>query len=723
MTFEEHAYRRISLLREAVMPQRVLLVGSEEPINRPLVASLRRALSMLGHQVFVVSAARHPDLIRAEAGFSGRGKELDLLSLTAILATFDPNTVIVAHSRWPLSAASQMWLDDHGIRLILLDSVSGSFPSDVTSSLVGWERGVLGGDDPGVLEVSLPVAVDSSLALNLHARGYPRLANVALLNPEHLRKSYPNVLRDLEAEGKIRNVVSPWHRINDRDLRGSVIHVYPPSSISSRRTQWNCLLSLQGGFLAVLPASLVLPPHLADHKAIYRYGGEHGLEATVTQILSGSQGHDASSHEADSDWESVVFLEDQLNTLLERQAERGVRNGSSTRPTRGAVVAITGWYGEHNLGDELILESLLQGLARVNPGGQSIVAAPRPGSVEREHGVVSAPRHEARSMVEVSHYADCLIVGGGGIWNDKAAAANGGLAGLFHEPKHSVVNLATLPVLFTAVGKPIAGIGLGVGPLSEESGKSLVRLMASMSDVLSVRDRNSLALLEKLGTSGASPRNGGDPAFAWKASDRLPRPLLTSSVRKLRIGVNVRVPDGGDARLISSSWKNLSGSLSAIAKATDCVFVGLPFHHQDVDAIGALFKSMVSAESHLMEFTRDVSQAAADLAECDLVISMRLHASILSHRSGVVAIGLRYEEKIGDYFAEVGEQERVVSPHSSEVAITSLILRTLEGRVQHMERLLPVVDALVESVTENLDSNLSSLIALSSPKKLEFWSV
>ncbi|MCU1515502.1 MAG: hypothetical protein JWQ75_223 [Pseudarthrobacter sp.] len=730
--FRAGVLARLESRRASSGALKILLVSSADPAGKAQVDGMRRALRMLGHQVFGVSATRHPGLVVKNEDAGGQGKVLSLPGVGRIVETFRPDVVLVANNPFPFDVASRAWAAEAGILLLLLDTHPGSLVTSRTLSSYDCYAADKPGRLPGLVNVPFRLGGDASLAMSLSLAKRPETVSFGLLDGPRLKAEYPGLFATLSGDPAIRGAgAGP---AEPTAIERALVHVHPPAIGSRRQAAWQCIQSILSGAAVVVPSTLNLPRHLAELPSVFEYDDEAQLRRLMDQLKGESGSLQRSAQAGALALRRTSLLEDQFHDLfagIEAAAsslplpvqQRIAGRRAVAAPARGQVVAVSGWYGERNLGDELILDTLLQGLERVNPHGQVVVAAPRPATVERDHSVAAVPRHEVKAAAQLANYADCLIVGGGGIWNDKSVARNGGLAGLFQDPKHSVVNLATLPVLFHALGKPVAGIGLGVGPLREESGRSLVRLMASFSAVLSVRDSHSRELLEGVGSSGAKATVDGDLAFAWSKPLRAPRVSGAGGQDRPLVAVNVRIPDDVDPLAEPHSWPGLAAALTALSVKFNCRFVGIPFQAEDSGELERLFSGLDGASCDVLPFTTDAAQVAADLGACDLVVAMRLHASILSHRMGVISVGLNYEDKIGDYFREVGEEQRLIAREDSEEQLTAVLTAAFEGRGHALGRLVPLVAELELHVREKLDENLRALLAAGKTSPVGFWSL
>jgi len=581
----------------------------------------------------------------------------------------------------------------------------------------------------GDTEAFLPGA-DASMFSDSKAWRKKSMALFGVADPKQLQLDYPALhsrLKDAE------DTLLPSENLGLHKKQDAAVWVYAPQKRMKKAESWAVLESLSSGALVLLPQEVAggyshLPGVLA-------YDGAEGLEIRMAEIRQGRLDVERIAEESLEVLMANYLYEDQFDRLFGQAAIRA--QGSNLPPTvaarfantwltnpqpPGAVVGVSGWYGERNVGDELILTSLVQGIHRASSSAQIVVASPKPSRVETDHGLAAYPRHEARAMAQMAEHADCLLVGGGGIWNDKAAARNGGLPGLFASPQYSVVNLATLPVMVRALGKPIAGVGLGVGPLDNPAGRSMVRLMASFCSVIGVRDESSKRALLDLGGAKLNVEVASDLAFAATIEHRAPR-LSPHSEMRLRLAVNVRPADPASGPATCEPWPGLESALAVLSKNDDWEVVGVPCHESDVVELRRLFDSAGLQSSVVLPFTVDPGQLAADLGAVDLVVSMRLHASILSHRKRIPVVGLNYEEKIAGYFREMGEEDRLVDQSDPPENIYELIKRSMENRFLLGRRLSDKVGKLEEDAQEALDAILTRLLKEAATPTIDFMAV
>ena len=706
---------------------KILFILTKDPAVGRHMDSLRRALMLQGHQLLAVSPGRHPGLISDEGTGELTRRVVSLGAVAGILAEFKPDIVLVPLSSHGVDADSRKWCDRSGTLLVSVDPL-GSKPGPegryhVFSNPADEEHA------PDGIGSLLPGA-DASMFSDGEERRRQAGTLFGVSDAELLLQHYPDLYRGLNDAGDtLLSSTAPGPTAG----ADAAVWIHPPQKRLKKAAAWTVMESLSSGALVLLPQEAARGySHLPG---VLAYRGTDGLEARMVEIRQGRFDVERAAQESREALIRDYLYEDQFDRLFEQVAalaslgqlpasvaSRFLDRWSLNPQPAGRVVGISGWYGERNVGDELILTSLVQGIRRVSPSTQVVVASPKPSRVEADHGLAAYPRHEARAMAQMAEYADCLLVGGGGIWNDKAAARNGGLAGLFSSPRHSVVNLATLPVMFQALGKPVAGVGLGVGPLNDPSGRALVRLMASLCSVLSVRDEVSKNTLADLGGPMPEVQVASDLAFAIRFEPREPRQAAPTP-GKLRLAVNVRAADTAAGPAPVGFWPGLTAALADLANDGDCEIVGIPCHVDDEGELRRLFDSAGLQSSVVLPFVVDASQLAADLSTVDVMVSMRLHASILSHRMRVPVVGLNYEEKVGGYFHEMGQADRLMDRSDRPEDLYRVIRETMDGRPALVRELSNRAGDLETDAREALDATLRTIMAKTVGASFDFLPV
>ncbi|MFW6730550.1 MAG: polysaccharide pyruvyl transferase CsaB [Synechococcus sp.] len=275
---------------------------------------------------------------------------------------------------------------------------------------------------------------------------------------------------------------------------------------------------------------------------------------------------------------------------------------------------IVGYYGEHNLGDDALLATLLEQLPEAARAGAVVTAADAT-AVAVLAPVATVPRRSLARVRQALAQADALVFGGGSLLQDSTSV-------------RSLLYYALLIVQARLQGIPVLFWGQGLGPLNHRRSRWLVARLLPLVSAAAWRDAASAALARQLGRppgdamgadpvwTGASPAwhgRGGPIVLAWR-----PTPLLDPS-----------------------GWQTLLMAVEQLAADTGREVLWLPFH---ADQDRALPMQLGSPWRQVPCPT--VAAALDQLAGAGLVLAMRLHALILAIRCGAPAAALAYDPKV-----------------------------------------------------------------------------
>lgn len=296
-------------------------------------------------------------------------------------------------------------------------------------------------------------------------------------------------------------------------------------------------------------------------------------------------------------------------------------------------VTVAAWAGSTNLGDELVLAALLEKLRRrdVSPRVLSI----DPARTRATHGVAASTTWSLTNPGSLE--SDAVLLGGGGLLQDETSPLN--------LPFH--LGRARLAAIG---GRPLAGIGLGAGPLTGPAGV-LVRHTLSGAVAISVRDAGSQALLRSLGLTST---------LAADLAVSLPPPGVPAAGR---LAVALR-PWTGRRSIVPVSRRRRSATttppwfLPGMAAALDDVVVrtGLAVHFVafQSDRDGAVHRAVAARMRTAATFAApDVDDVVTEVASCQAVVAMRYHAGIAALLGGRPAVLLGYSPKVSSLASEV----------------------------------------------------------------------
>lgn len=328
-------------------------------------------------------------------------------------------------------------------------------------------------------------------------------------------------------------------------------------------------------------------------------------------------------------------------------------------------VLVAGYYGSGNTGDEAILTVLLQDLRALRPGLEFIVVSANPDETAAQYGVRSIREADIPALIDAAREADAILLGGGGIFHDYWGCASDSILTREHA---GIPFYSGLPLLAALTARPCMIYAAGVGPLHTEDGRRLTRSAFEQASVATVRDVASRDLLHGLGVGDVQVT--ADPAFNLRPDLDRARPILSRLLPAGRpvVAVCLRRWLQGD---LAEDWDDqVARALDAFIERTGAFVLFVPFQaltrygFTDDVLAGARVMDRMAGSARAASISYDghsPETVAGILAQCDLVVGMRLHALVLAASAGVPVVGLAYDPKVTSLMLRLGLEEYTVA--------------------------------------------------------------
>jgi polysaccharide pyruvyl transferase CsaB len=282
-----------------------------------------------------------------------------------------------------------------------------------------------------------------------------------------------------------------------------------------------------------------------------------------------------------------------------------------------------GYYGEHNLGDDALLDVLLRQLpAQAEP----IATARDQRLVARRFGVACVDRGSLPEVMAALAGSTALILGGGSLLQDSTSF-------------RSLLYYAALILLARGLGKPVLLWAQGLGPLRRRRSRLLVRALLAQTTACSWRDPSSAALARSLGWRPRPWQSGVGSDPVWTVP---PLPWHGQ-------GGPLLLCFRPTAQLQGQAWRPWLDCIDRLAPEREVIWV--PFHAgQDRGLLDQLRQQNLVPEGlsrRSRELLPQTPTEAMDLfAGSGLVLAMRLHGLILAAVSGAPVAALSYDPKV-----------------------------------------------------------------------------
>ena len=280
-------------------------------------------------------------------------------------------------------------------------------------------------------------------------------------------------------------------------------------------------------------------------------------------------------------------------------------------------IAVSGYYGFENFGDEAILKVLASELK--NNHFDVTVFSKNPETTATKLDVKSVYTFDIKKIITTLKESDVLISGGGSLLQDATS-----LKSLFYY----------LFVIYAAqfLRKDVIIFAQGIGPIRNFIGKFLTKRALKNCAYITVRDEKSLSLLKEWAISSDLV---SDPVWNLDTNDYQP---------SNRVGIQLR------------NWKSISDKfLYLLAEQINKHFSDKEIYiYSFQDALD--FDICKKFESQLKNINQNIKtklipalntdDTINSFANLDYLIAMRYHACLLALKYGIPTLALSYDEKV-----------------------------------------------------------------------------
>jgi len=301
-----------------------------------------------------------------------------------------------------------------------------------------------------------------------------------------------------------------------------------------------------------------------------------------------------------------------------------------------ARVLISGYYGFGNLGDEVILKTIITALTSCGEGVELKVLSADTESTSAVFGVEAVPRWNFWSVLPGILWCNYFILGGGGLIQDRT----GSVTAYYY----LILSLAAL-----VFGKKLIIYAQGFGPVKSVVVKRLCGYIYRRAKVITMRDKGSAVLLSSTGVGIDKIVVTADPVWAYECE---PKP----SAGQVNRGK-------GKYFCVIPRAELTHEEIVSIAEAVDGLSIEYGFNEAVILPFQPLCDTAVSEE--LARYIKKVRPVVADgyqkfgdalniISGAAGVITMRMHGVVFSLKAGVPVVGFGNDNKIGTAIIDGG---------------------------------------------------------------------
>ena len=326
------------------------------------------------------------------------------------------------------------------------------------------------------------------------------------------------------------------------------------------------------------------------------------------------------------------------NYSVDRMADDAMEVYSNVLATAPPVrakktdVMISGYYGNNNSGDDLLLKSIVGDLRRRQEDLSITVLSERPKETRQQYGVNAIYRFNFFAIWRLLRRTRLLLTGGGTLIQDLTSTKS---------------LIYYLWIIRTAhrLGVKNMLYANGIGPINKASNVKRIRKVLETVELITLREQTANTLLENLNIKCPKVVVTADPVFS------LPTPDYELAQEELQ---NLGISPGEFLCVSLRAWKtNPPGFEQQIASFCDYVYekfdlkiLFVPMQPPEDTEVSKKAIALMKHPAIFMESTQNMDSLRGIVGLSALTLAMRLHSLIYAITNGVPVIGLVYDPKV-----------------------------------------------------------------------------
>ncbi|MGI8922498.1 MAG: polysaccharide pyruvyl transferase CsaB [Fimbriimonadales bacterium] len=287
-------------------------------------------------------------------------------------------------------------------------------------------------------------------------------------------------------------------------------------------------------------------------------------------------------------------------------------------------IVLAGYYGCRNIGDDALMLGLLTGLGETSV--QVTALSGNPEFTSRMFSVRAVPRKDLGAIRTELETADALVLGGGGLLQDKTSLL-------------SLKYYTHLIHLAKGMGKKVALIAQGIGPIDSYFGKRAAAKAFALCDLITVRDSESLSVAQALGAKRVELT--ADLAWLVRPSNAPAAEFGMAGMKSVAISAR---PWNKDKR-IAGAFGGFGQTLFKNNYIPVLVEMDRGMDTEILDQIGKLHGGRCP-DIRNVESPADM---VSKIGRMNAVVSMRLHAGIFAASAGIAPMMVAYDPKVASF--------------------------------------------------------------------------
>ena len=307
-------------------------------------------------------------------------------------------------------------------------------------------------------------------------------------------------------------------------------------------------------------------------------------------------------------------------------------------------VIISGYYGLGNSGDEALLKSIVDDLKSVNPDITITALSGNAQLTKKNYGIKTIGRFDLFAILREFRSAKLLISGGGTLIQDATSTKSL----LYYLGIIRIAQLFKTKVMLYANG---------IGPIKDKNIRKVKKVL-DKTDVITLRENDSLKEIERCNINGPDIKITADPAFNLRSADKS---------RVDEILAQFDIPCNKKTIIVSvREWiYNMEDFNEQMAKSLDDIselgyyVVFMPMQMSKDYKISVDISNLMKNKSSVIDRELAVDEMLAVIGRSEMACGMRLHMLIFASVMDVPMVGIVYDPKVRGFMEYMNQKNYV----------------------------------------------------------------
>lgn len=347
---------------------------------------------------------------------------------------------------------------------------------------------------------------------------------------------------------------------------------------------------------------------------------------------------------------------------------------------------ILGYYGYGNSGDDALLKAIINDIRQFDPCFNPIVLSNNPDKTSKAYGVECVNRFSVGQIKKAFEKTRLLIVGGGSLIQDVTSTK-------------SLMYYLYCIRLAKKKGLKVMLYSNGIGPITKDGNRKRAAKILNMVDVITLRDSESVKLLETMGVNRPEIVLTADPAFGLNPCEDTRTERLLDEL-------------GIDGKYICMSVRNWSDDspevFSGIAKMADYISqkygllpVFVPMQYSKDKQISEKIISLMEQKGIFVNKVIEIEDLLGLISRSEASVAVRLHMLVFGALTNVPSIGIEYDPKVSSFQQYIGQPYCIKPSSIEDGSCMEIIDKFMQEKDEAKEILKKTLPIMKEKAREN----------------------